>query len=77
MIRERLQEDIRQLRIVREPTQEQKKQLLHLEELLASFDAKKQSLLGEYSEMVEFRRKQQQAISEVKVEGNQVGVGSI
>jgi hypothetical protein len=74
MIREKLQEEIRQLRIIREPTYEQKKQLTQLEETLAGFDSKKHSLLNEYSEKVEFRRKYQQALSEVSVEGNQVGV---
>jgi hypothetical protein len=77
MIREKLQEEIRQLRIVREPSLDQKKQLGQLEEVLANFDNKRQSLLNEYSGKVEFRRKYQDAIFEVSMQGNQTGVVDI
>lgn len=74
MIREKLQEDIRQLRVVREPTQKQVEQLNNLTQMLESFDSTKNGLVLQFDNAIAFETKYQKAISEVALVEHPSGV---
>ena len=67
MIRDKLQEDIRQLRIIREPTSKQVEQLEILTMMLESFDSRRKSLEIEFKDQLEYEEKFEIAIKEVSL----------